>query len=334
MKKASAKANANIALIKYWGKRDQRKMLPHNSSLSLTGDTLCTHTTVEFNPRRTQDVFVLNRREYAEGTPEYEIYIQGFMKKIRSLTGCGDKVRVESINYFPTAAGLASSASGFAALTGAINEALGMGWTSKEMSRIARLGSGSASRSVFGGFAVWYRGREENGEDSFAEELYGSDYWPEFRMVVAVNSRFIKKFKSRFAMQRTVETSPMYRAWLETAEKDFEAAKKALAEKDFSALGQIVESNALKMHATMITTRPAVIYWNQGTVQVLREVEALRQQGLECYYTMDAGPQVKVLCLESQMKRIMEALQKLPFIEDLIVVKPGKGMSLTEQDLF
>ncbi|MEM5798750.1 MAG: diphosphomevalonate decarboxylase [Candidatus Aenigmatarchaeota archaeon] len=330
--KASAIANTNIALIKYWGKRDKKLFLPYNSSISVTLEGLFSHTTVEFDKKYRSDIFILNGKELKFGNEYNEVV--SHLEMIRQVAGISEKAKVVSMNNFPTAAGLASSASGLAALTLASTAAAGLDLDKKQLSILARRGSGSASRSIEGGFVEWQKGKRADGMDSYAIQLAPPQHWPEFRMVITITSRKEKKIKSRAGMAQTVVTSPMYKAWLETIEDDLKKMRRAIKEKDFQLLGQTAEANCLKMHATMITTRPPIIYWNAGTMTVVHSVMEWREQGIESYFTIDAGPQVKIICLEKNVGEIVKRLRDLPGIEDVIVTRPGGPAKLTKKHLF
>jgi diphosphomevalonate decarboxylase len=335
-RKASAIANSNIALVKYWGKRDEELILPYNSSISVTLDNLFTHTTVEFSKYFPEDKVFINGKEIEKGTQEYEEYIGRFLRKLRELYPKQTnqmKAKIFSINNFPTSSGLASSASGFAALALACNEALDLNLSKKKVSILARLGSGSACRSIYGGFVEWKKGNKKDGSDSFAYQLAPPDHWKEFRIIVCITSMKEKKIKSRAGMKQTVKTSPFYRAWLETVENDLKDVEKGILKKDFSLVGKTTESNCLKMHATMLTTYPPIIYWNEETISLINAVMNLREDGKECYFTIDAGPQVKVLCLENNVNVIAKRL-KWAFEGNLIITKPGGDAIITEKHLF
>jgi len=335
-RKASAIANSNIALVKYWGKRDEELILPYNSSISVTLDNLFTHTTVEFSKYFFEDKVFINGKEIEKGTSEYEEYIGRFLRKLRELYPDkinGMKAKIVSNNNFPTAAGLASSASGFAALALACNEALDLNLSKKKLSILARLGSGSACRSIYGGFVEWKKGNKKDGSDSFAHQIAPQKHWPDFRIIICVTSIKEKKIKSRAGMKQTVKTSPFYKVWLETIENDLKEAKRGILKKDFSLVGNVAESNCLKMHATMLTTKPPIIYWNEETISLINAVMSLREEGKECYFTIDAGPQVKVLCLERNVNVIAKRL-KWAFEGKLIISKPGGDAILTEKHLF
>lgn len=338
MAKASAIANANIALVKYWGKRNKELMLPQTGSVSMTTEGLNAHTTVEFDPKYQEDILVLNGKEYGKGDEEYDDYVGLFLRVVREAypekAGIF-KCKIVSNNNFPTAAGLASSAAGFAALAAAVNEALKLGLGEKELSMLARRGSGSATRSINSGFVEWREGEKDDGSDCYAEQLFPPEYWPEFRLVIAVTTKKDKKVKSRAGMSQSVANSPYYRAWKEdVVPKHIEAIKKALSEKDFKALGEASESNALMMHAVAIATTPPVIYWNAGTMDIIHAVMDWREQGMECYFTIDGGPQVKVLCLEKDSEEIARRIREFPNIEDVIITRPGEGVKITKEHLF
>lgn len=331
--KASAIANSNIALVKYWGKRDKKLMLPQTGSLSMTVDGLQSHTTVEFDVKYDKDIFVLDDKEYSAGE-EYEEVVN-HLNLIREMSGRKEKAKVVSRNNYPTAAGLASSASGLAALSLAAARAAGLNLDKKELSILSRRGSGSASRSIAGGFVEWHRGEAENGKDSFAEQIFPQEHWPEFRLVVAVTSKKEKKIKSRAGMSKTVETCPYYKVWVnEIVPRDIETVKKALQERDFKTLGETAELNCLAMHATAMTTKPPIIYWNAGTMDVIHAVMNWRDEGMQCYFTIDGGPQVKVICLEKDADEITKRLKEFPNIEDIIITKPGGEAKIVEEHLF
>ena len=317
--KAKARAHANIALIKYWGKRDEELHLPMNSSLSLTLDAFYTETEVEFSDEFKEDSFVLDGVEDKEDLKR----VSKFLDLFRELKGTDKKASVRSENFVPTAAGLASSASGFAALAGAANEALGLSLDRKQLSRIARRGSGSATRSIYGGFVEWEKG--ESDETSFSRKIDSGDW--DIGMVTVMVNKGKKKVSSREGMKRTVLTSPYYKEWVSTSFEDLVDIKKAIKARDLESIGRITESNALKMHATMFTAKPPIIYFEPGTIKAMEIVRELREEGIACYFTMDAGPNVKILCRFSDREMIKEKLMEA-FDEDSIVIS-GVGPSLS-----
>lgn len=330
--KATVMANANIALVKYWGKRDKDLMLPFNSSISMTLDGLSTITTVEFDEKYDEDIFVLGGKELKQG--EAFKKVSRHLDLVRKKFGVKEKAKVLSKNNFPTKTGLASSASGFAALSLAASKAAGGDLDSKELSILARRGSGSATRSCVGGFVEWFKGKKDDGSDSFATQIAPPEHWPEFRMITTIVSRTEKKVSSRAGMAKTVDTSPFYEAWLDTVDEDMERVKKGILKKDFTLVGSTAEFNCLKMHATMITTKPSIIYWINTTLDLIHSVLSWREEGLGCYFTIDAGPQVKVICLEKDVPDLVRRLQSIEGVKRTIVCKPGEGPKLIKKHLF
>ena len=330
--KASSRANSNIALIKYWGKRDKKLILPHNSSVSMTLDGMGVHTTVEYDDKYDKDIVIINDQELPEGEGKQEVI--DALNVIREKGNSSQKAKVVSKSNFPVGAGLASSAAGLAALALAGTKALGLDLDAKDLSIIARRCSGSASRSVEGGFVEWVRGEKEDGVDSYGKLLFPPEHWPEFRMVVAITSKAEKKIKSRAGMSKTVDTCPYYKCWLNTINEDIEKIKQGLEKKDFTLVGKTAEENCLKLHALMITTKPSIIYWNPASMRIIHSVMDWRDEGLECYFTIDAGPQIKIMCLDNDLEKVKEKLKGIEGIEDIVVCRPGKGAETTDEHLF
>src|SRR3989344_3974711 len=326
--KATARANANIALVKYWGKRDDELILPMNGSISVTLSGLNTVTTVEFNEKLRNDVFVLNG---VEQKGDERKKLGNHLDLVREKAKIKWNASVESKNNFPTAAGLASSASGFAALSVAAAKAAHLELNEKELSILARMGSGSASRSIHGGFVEWQKGTKKDGSDSYAEQIARPEHWENFRILTTIVSGKEKKVKSRAGMKQTVQTSPMYKGWLETVENDLENVRAGILKKNFSLVGETAEMNALKMHSTMLTTRPAIIYWEPETIEIMHAVQELREEGTECYFTIDAGPQVKVLCLQKNEAIVTARLGEITGLQKIVPCKVGgKAETISE----
>ena len=330
--KATAKANSNIALIKYWGKRNSELILPMNSSISMTLSRLFTTTTVEFNDSLKQDEVNLNEKDLEFGAEKNSVI--AFLNLIRKKAKINSFARVASSNNFPTAAGLASSASGFAALALSASTAAELKLNEKDLSILARQGSGSASRSVLGGFVEWLKGRKEDGSDSYAKQLFDESHWPEFRMLTTIVETEEKKVKSRAGMSQTMKTCALYNGWLDSVHEDLISMKKGLKDKNFSLVGETAELNALKMHATMISTDPPIIYWNSSTMNIIHAVHSWREEGMECFFTIDAGPNVKVMCLQKDEKELTSRLKKIQGVKDLIACSPGKKAELIQEHLF
>ena len=329
--KATAIANANIALVKYWGKRNKELILPQNSNISMTLDGLNTITTVEFNEKYDEDIFILNGKKI---TGENLKRIINTLDIVREIAGVELKAKVVSKNNFPTESGLASSSAGGAALALAATKALDLNLDSKELSIIARRNSGSATRSILGGFVEWIRGEKEDGSDSYTKQIVPEDYWQEFRMIVTILTSKKKKIKSRAGMAQTVDTCPYYKCWLETINDDLEKVRKGILKKDFTLVGKTAEQNCLKMHALMITTKPAIIYWEPITLNIIHSILNWREEGLECYFTIDAGPHVKIMCMEKDVKEIQKRLSKIKGILETRTCKPGEGVKLINKHLF
>ncbi|NIO20446.1 MAG: diphosphomevalonate decarboxylase [Candidatus Aenigmarchaeota archaeon] len=329
--KVTAIANSNIALTKYWGKRDKKMMLPFAGSVSMTLDSMFTKTTVEFDSKYDRDIFVLNGKELKDGE-EYEEVVD-HLNLIREMAKVKEHARVVSENNFPTAAGLASSASGFAALSLAGSKAAGLNLDERGLSILSRRGSGSASRSIAGGFVHWHRGEKEDGSDSFAEQIASPDHW-DIRMVVAVTTKAEKKIKSRAGMAQSVDNCPYYSQWVKECEKDIENVKKAVRKKDFKLLGKTAEMNCLKMHAVMMTTSPPIIYWTPSTIEVVTAVLSWREEGLECYFTIDGGPQVKIICQGKDAEEIERRLKNMGVAKETHICKIGGPAKVVEDHLF
>ncbi|GEN89832.1 diphosphomevalonate decarboxylase [Oceanobacillus sojae] len=321
--KATARAHTNIALIKYWGKRNESLILPTNSNLSVTLDGFSTETTVHFQEDLKKDIFLLNEQN-VEGNALEKVAV--FLDKVRALSGKELYAQVQSVNHVPTAAGFASSASGLAALAAASAKAIGVSLNDTELSKLARQGSGSACRSIYGGFVEWQMGEREDGADSFAVQVADKSHW-DIRIAAVVLSKTTKKVSSREGMRRTVETSPFYAGWLEQTPKDLQEIKQAIAEKDFEKMGSIAEANCLRMHATTLGANPPFTYWQDTTMRVMQTVQNLREKGIPVFFTIDAGPNVKVLYLSEDEDKVKKRLQSIEGVEDIIVSKPGSGIS-------
>ncbi len=324
MRTAKATAHSNIALVKYWGKRedDGRDLnLPAVGSLSMTLDDLWTET--EVGPAAgTDDVFELDGETISGGPADK---VRAHLDRLWAhgdLGGARPPCRVRSINHLPTAAGLASSASGFAALTVAAAAAFDLRLDATTLSALARRGSGSAARSIFGGFVRLDRGTRSDGADCIARQIQTADHW-DLRLVVVQTTRDRKPVGSTSGMERSRDTSPYFPAWVDTSAVDLDAAEQALQARDLEALGEVVEHSCFKMHACMLATRPPILYWNGTTVTVIRDVWAARAAGIPGYVTIDAGPHVKVLTTAAHAEALRTRLQDIPGVEQVGVSKPG-----------
>lgn len=322
--RATAKAHTNIALIKYWGKRNEELILPTNNSLSVTLDGFYTETTVHFKEDLEKDVFMLNNEVITDNAYER---VTKYLDLFREYSGRKNLyAEVTSINKVPTAAGFASSASGFAALAAATQKALQLNLTDEVLSRFTRRGSGSACRSIYGGFVEWKMGEKEDGSDSFAVQIAPQDHW-DIRVAAVVVTAEEKDVSSRKGMKRTVDTSVFYDGWLKSVRTDLRDIKVGIQEKDFEKVGSIAEANCLKMHATTLGANPPFTYWQDTTMTVMQTVQSLRKDGILAYFTIDAGPNVKVLYLPEHEDKVLERLENTAGVTDVIVSKVGSGIS-------
>ena len=317
---ARAIAHANIALAKYWGKLDEVENLPAVPSLSLTLAGLSTTTYVCVEPGASEDSLLLDGRPDRGKARERATRL---LDEVRRRAGSSARARIESSNDFPTASGLASSASGFAALALAASRAYGLELSPAELSALSRRSSASAARSVYGGYVELRAGARS------AEAVLSGAAWP-LSMVIAVTASGPKSVGSTAGMQRTRETSPYYAAWVEHAPRRFEEARAALLARDLPALGAAVEQSALMMHASMLAARPAIQYFTPATLRVMERVRGLRHEGLAAFFTMDAGPHVKVLCEPANAPVVEQALRVLEGVERVIVTGPGPDARFLE----
>ena len=320
--RATAIAHPNIALIKYWGKRDDGNNLPAVGSLSITLDALRSRTTVEFADRQDADTVLLN------GQPDAETS--------RRVTACLDLLRrradtrqaalVETDNDFPTGAGLASSASGFAALVTAAAAALGLKLPATELAEVARIGSGSAPRSLFGGFALL---RNLPGGGVSCGPWLAPQDWP-LKVVIAVTSTVPKNVSSRDGMAQSRETSPFYAEWVRSHDAELVSGMDLVRRRDFAGLADLAEHNCLKMHAVMMATRPPLLYWAPATFACIHVIHELRLAGTPVFFTVDAGPQVKAVCLPAAAPAVRAALAAVPGVSRIIESGLGAGAHLAD----
>lgn len=301
-------APSNIALCKYWGKRDAELNLPINSSLSISLAHLGTRTAISV--AQSDEVWLNGQQLAAED--KFTRKVIAFIDLFRR--GNDHRVKVETENNIPTAAGLASSASGFAALMKAVDQFYGLQLPLLQQSAFARMGSGSASRSLYEGFVEWQMGIREDGMDSVAAPL--DCIWPELRIGLVKVSTGEKAVDSRSGMNRTVDTAHLYQSWPLQAAADLQRLHNAIEAKDFTLLGETAEQNALSMHATMIASWPPLLYWQPDSVAAMQTIWQARAAGTELYFTMDAGPNIKLLFLADAEAQVRK------FFPDLEVISP------------
>jgi diphosphomevalonate decarboxylase len=324
---ATATAGTNIAIVKYWGKRDAALNLPAAGSLSLTLDGLTTRTTVRFADGLAADRLTLDG---APADARATARVAAFLDRVRARAGFAARAEVTSDNGMPTASGLASSASGFAALAVAATRAAGLTLAPAELSELARTGSGSAARSIFGGFVEMAPGERADGRDAVAAPVAGGEAWTDVRLVVAVTSDAAKAVGSTEAMERTSRTSPYYAPWIASVPGDLADARAAVATRDLPRLGAVAERSALRMHASALAAEPGILYWSPATVAAIETVKALRARGTAAFFTIDAGPHVKVLCAYADAPAVADALLRTPGVLRTVVASPGVGAHVVE----
>jgi len=334
--KSSAVAHPNIALIKYWGrslKHDWQLNLPLNDTVSMTKQgvsheqNLSTRTTIEFSDDYSADRAFLHGVELTGRAIERILRV---VNPLRALANLDLKFRMMSVNDFPTQAGLASSASAFAALAMATADALQLNLSGEELSKIARLGSGSAARSIHGGFVYLHRGQAH--ETAYAEQICEPTCFA-MRAVIVIVDDSPKKITSDVGHQLS-HTSPFDEIRIAKSQQQAAQIRSAILNDDFGTVGKIAEANCLYMHAVMITSEPALFYWSPATFRVIQAIQQLRQDGLECYFTIDAGPNVHCLCRPTDMAEIQEALTQIEGVKKTILVEPGSASYAMEDDLF
>jgi len=327
MMKVTAVASANIACIKYWGKRSDKLRLPLNDSISMNLSDANTTTTVEYSSSLRRDDISFVDESISEGECTR---ITKHLDRIRKVAHKRIYAKVVTKNSFPKGTGIASSASGFAALTVAATHAIGLSLSEKELTILARLGSGSAARSIPDGFVWWHAGKKSN--DSYAESLYPSSWW-NVCDIICVVSKEVKKISSTEGMD-AIKTSPNWRSRVQQISEKIAAMQDALRAKDVHAFGALMEEDAISMHCVMMTQNPPLFYWNDATLRVMDQVYALRESGIPAYYTMDAGPNVHVFCEEKNMEIVHTALQHVAGVQSVIVNRPAEGARCIDKHIF
>lgn len=328
MSRATAVACSNIAFVKYWGKRDEALRLPLNSSLSMALSQATTTTTVAFDAHLPQDEVVIDGQP---APPRVQLRVVCHLDRVRKVAGMAKHARVVSRNSFPRDAGIASSASGFAALTVAAVEAAEQELTDETLSRLARLGSGSAARSIPAGFCEWHAGRGH--ESSWAEQFAPPQHWPGLRDIVAVLTRAPKPVSSSEGMA-LARTSPHFETRLALIPERLERIRRAIMERDLTTLGETSEEEAIELHLVAMSSRPPIYYWRPETMAVIHQVLSWRCAGLGVYFTLDAGPNVHLLCGEKDAGAIVASLEEMAEVQQIIVNAPGPGAHLCSEHLF
>ncbi|GAB1472194.1 diphosphomevalonate decarboxylase [Chloroflexota bacterium] len=314
----TAQAFSNIAFIKYWGNRDNPLRLPVNGSISMNLDGLFTRTTVNFSASSPADKLILNSASInGKGLDR----VSNILNLVRKLAQINNKAEVTSENNFPSGAGIASSAAAFAALTVAASKAAGLDLSERELSVLARRGSGSASRSIPAGFVEWKMGAAES--DSYAFSIAPVEHW-NLTDCVAIVSAAHKKTGSTEG-HAIAGTSPLQAARVADAPRRLEICRNAILKKDFEAFANIIEHDSDMMHAVMMTSNPPLMYWQSATLEIFHQVRAWRAGGLPVGYTVDAGANVHVLCLGEYKDEVEKRLRELPGVSNVLVAGVGGG---------
>jgi diphosphomevalonate decarboxylase len=321
MKQSIALAHPNIAFIKYWGNLDESLRIPLNGSISINLAALTTRTSVFCNQDLTEDELILNGTRQ---TGSVLLRVCRFLDVVRGLVGTYPHARVESRNDFPTGAGIASSASAFAALALAASAAYGLELSEKDLSRLARRGSGSACRSVPAGFTEWQVGTSD--QDSFATSFARADHWQLMDLIAVIHSG--EKKAGSTEGHHIAATSPVQAGRVADAPRRLDDCRQAILSKDFERLASVMEQDSNLLHAVMMTSNPALYYWRGGTVEVMNAVRTWRKQGFPCAFTIDAGPNVHVICPTGDGPRLESRLREIPEVESVLVSGVGGGAVL------
>jgi diphosphomevalonate decarboxylase len=325
MTTATAQASPNIAFIKYWGNRENVLRIPMNGSISMSLDGLYTRTTVSFQPSLPFDELIINGHEVMGAGLDRISYI---LDIIRGMANIHERAEVMSENNFPSGAGIASSASAFAALALAGSKAAGLNLSEKELSRLARRGSGSAARSIPGGFVEWQAGESE--EDSFAFSIAEPDHWKLVDCVAIVSA--VHKKTGSTEGHSIAPTSPLQAARVADASRRLELCRNAILNRDFNAFASIVELDSDMMHSVMMTSTPALHYWKPASLKVMDSVRQWRQEGMPVCYTVDAGANVHVITPETEAHIIDKRLREIEGVKDVLVARAGDAAKIVEND--
>lgn len=328
MNKATAKAHPNIALVKYWGKGDPALRLPVNSSVAIALSDLTTTTTVEFRESLKKDEISLMGDGFEDGENERVI---AHLDIIRQMAGIKYGAKIVSKNSFPKAAGMASSASGFAALSIAAAKAAGLDLSERELSILARQGSGSASRSIPGGVAVWHGGT--NSETSFAENIPYPKDWDIRVLLVMAEDTSAKKIGSTEGMS-LAKTSPYFELAVQEAELNIQRIQQAMKDGNWRAFGKVIEDECYRLHTICMTTNPNILYWRGITIEVFQKLYEIREKGIDAFFTVDAGPHVHVICRNKDVDLVKNEILKLSGIKTVIESGIGEKAQIVEENLF
>ncbi len=309
MLEGEAEAPSNIAIVKYWGKRDVSLNLPLNDSLSISLDALKVTTKVLFDPALSKDEVKVNGVKISD--EEVKSYASRVLDKMREISGKRIYAKVESWSNFPSSAGLASSAAGIAALTLASSDALGLDMNLKELSKVARIGSGSACRSMYGGFVIWHAGVRDDGEDSFCEQVFPHDHWKELVDLIPIFTEERKRVSSRKGMGISVETSRLMKCRLEFIRDTFPLVLDSIRDRDAEKFFEMTIRHSNSMHAIMMDSFPPLVYLNAMSLKVIDRFGDGKTAG----YTFDAGPNPHIFTLRKDVEAVENSLMELGAIK-------------------
>lgn len=323
---ATARAHPNIAFIKYWGNRDHRLRLPENGSISMNLDGLHTTTTVQFSSDIESDQLILNGQAQSDDALKR---VSDHIDIVREMASSDLRARVESQNNFPTGTGIASSASAFAALSAAATTAIGIDLSEMELSALARRGSGSASRSIPGGFVEWHVGSSDN--NSFAESIAAPDHWNLVDLVAIVSSEH--KEVGSTGGHSLAGSSPLQAARVASAPARLKLCRSAIQQRDFAAFAEVVEQDTLVMHGVMMTSHPALLYWLPPTLDIMNHVIRWRREGLSVCFTIDAGPNVHVITTSDYVDQVKRKIDDIQGVKETLIAFPGGPTTLLDKHL-
>ena len=324
--KATAVAPSNIAFIKYWGKKDEVLRLPENGSISMNLSNLTATTTVEFNKNFKEDEIIVNDQKEKNEVSR----VVKHLNRIRKIAKINYKAKVLTNNNFPTGTGLSSSASGFAALTVAGAKAAGLKLSEKELSILARQGSGSACRSIPNGFVEWLDGDID--DTSYGVSLYPENYWDIVDVVAVVSKN--KKEVSTTEGQKLANSSIFFPIRLSKIKNKINLVKKYMKEKNFTKFGELLEAEALELHAIMLTSIPSLIYLLPGSLHVIHMVKRWRQEGLQVYFTVNTGQDIHLICQKKDIEEVVKKAESISEVQKTIINNPSKGAHIISKDLF
>jgi diphosphomevalonate decarboxylase len=320
--KSTAIANSNIAFVKYWGKKEESLNIPMNPSISMTLDEkVSTKTTIEFSERYNEDEFTLDNKNMIG---EKLQRVTKFLDIAREKASSKLKARIVSVNSFPMGSGIASSASGFAALAAASTKALGLKLSDSDLSALARRGSGSAARSIHGGFVEW--------NDEYANQIKNESHWPELRDIIVLLTKEEKKVSSREGMRLTVETSELYKKRISSINMILFKVRRAIINKDFPGLMESIMKDSDNLHECMADTKPRLVYLNEDSIKIKKIVKTLNTKVVKVGYTFDAGSNAHIITLDKYVEEILHLMKQ--FDCNKIVSGVGKGITYTEEHLF